>query len=154
MFLKPNVTRRAASRYGFEFEYRSKPSWDIYACLLAFAEQVRKDQRALQPKDMIDMQSFIWVQGSDEVPPDIVAGVRKDGRDDNILVDYLRNNRTNASVCAYSARARGSATVSMPVRWTELTPALKPSAFTVLTVPEYLKRRVARGATTGGRNSA
>jgi hypothetical protein len=66
MFLKPNVTRRAASRYGFEFDYRSKPSWDIYACLLAFAEQVRKDQRALHPKDMIDLQSFIWVQGSDE----------------------------------------------------------------------------------------
>ena len=66
MFLKPNVTRRAASRYGFEFDYRSKPSWDIYACLLAFAEQVRTDQRALHPKDMIDLQSFIWVQGSDE----------------------------------------------------------------------------------------
>lgn len=66
MFLKPNVTRRAANMYGFEFDYRSHPSWDIYACLLAFAEQVRKDQRALRPRDMIDLQSFIWVQGSDE----------------------------------------------------------------------------------------
>jgi hypothetical protein len=66
MFLKPNVTRRAANRYGFRFDYRSKPSWDIYACLLAFAERVRRDQRALRPKDMIDLQSFIWVQGSDE----------------------------------------------------------------------------------------
>jgi hypothetical protein len=66
MFLKPNVTRRAAGKYGFDFEYRSRPSWDTYACLLAFAEQVRKDQRALRPRDMIDLQSFIWVQGSDE----------------------------------------------------------------------------------------
>ncbi len=66
MFLKPNVTRRAADMYGFEFLYRSKPNWDTYACLLAFAEQVRKDQRALRPRDMIDLQSFIWVQGSDE----------------------------------------------------------------------------------------
>ena len=66
MFLKPNVTRRAANTYGFEFEYRSKPTWDVYACLLAFAEQVRKHQRALRPRDMIDLQSFIWVQGSDE----------------------------------------------------------------------------------------
>ena len=33
---------------------------------LAFAEQVRTDQRALRPKDTIDLQSFIWVQGSDE----------------------------------------------------------------------------------------
>jgi hypothetical protein len=33
---------------------------------LRFAEQVRKDQRSLRPRDMIDLQSFIWVQGSDE----------------------------------------------------------------------------------------
>jgi hypothetical protein len=66
MFLKPNVTRRAANVYGFEFHYRSKPDWEIYSCLLKFAEQVRRDQRALRPRDMIDLQSFIWVQGSDE----------------------------------------------------------------------------------------
>jgi hypothetical protein len=66
MFLKPNVTRRAAKMYGFDFVYQSKPNWDTYSCLLAFAERVRKDQRALRPRDMIDLQSFIWVQGSDE----------------------------------------------------------------------------------------
>ena len=66
MFLKPNVTRRAANMYGFEFVYRSRPDWDVYSCLLAFAEQVRTDQRSLRPRDMIDLQSFIWVQGSDE----------------------------------------------------------------------------------------
>jgi hypothetical protein len=32
----------------------------------AFAEAVRRDQRELKPRDMIDLQSFIWVQGSDE----------------------------------------------------------------------------------------
>ena len=31
-----------------------------------FAERVRSDQRDLEPRDMIDLQSFIWVQGSDE----------------------------------------------------------------------------------------
>ena len=66
MFLKPNVTRRAATSYGFDFVYLSKPNWNTYACLLAFASQVRKDQRRLGPRDMIDLQSFIWVQGSDE----------------------------------------------------------------------------------------
>ena len=66
IFLKPNVTRRAANMYGFDFEYRSKPGWETYACLIEFAKQVRKDQRALRPRDMIDLQSFIWVQGSDE----------------------------------------------------------------------------------------
>ena len=66
VFLKPNVTRVAAKNYGFDFEYASKPSWPTYASLLAFAQTVMRDQRDLAPKDLIDAQSFIWVQGSDE----------------------------------------------------------------------------------------
>jgi hypothetical protein len=66
IFLKPNVTRAAAKQYGFEFEYESRPNWGTYASLLAFAGAVRRDQRDLRPRDMIDLQSFIWVQGSDE----------------------------------------------------------------------------------------
>jgi hypothetical protein len=66
IFLKPNVTRRAAHQYGFPFAYASRPNWETYASLLAFAEKVRTDQRDLRPRDMIDLQSFIWVQGSDE----------------------------------------------------------------------------------------
>jgi hypothetical protein len=66
IFLKPNVTRRAASRYGFAFEYQSRPSWSIYQSLHKFAETIRQDLRDLKPQDMIDLQSFIWVQGSDE----------------------------------------------------------------------------------------
>lgn len=66
MFLKPNVTRVAARNYGFDFRYASKPSWHVYANLLEFAGVVRRDLRDLRPRDMIDIQSFIWVQGSDE----------------------------------------------------------------------------------------
>lgn len=66
IFLKPNVTRIAAREYGFEFEYHSRPQWTTYASLLAFANRVRDDVRDLKPRDMIDIQSFIWVQGSDE----------------------------------------------------------------------------------------
>jgi hypothetical protein len=66
IFLKPNVTRVAAREYGFDFTYQSRPNWDTYASLLAFADTVRRDQRDLRPRDMIDLQSFIWVQGSDE----------------------------------------------------------------------------------------
>ena len=65
-FLKPNVTRIAAREYGFDFTYQSRPNWDTYQSLLAFAETVRGDVRDLRPRDMIDLQSFIWVQGSDE----------------------------------------------------------------------------------------
>jgi hypothetical protein len=66
VFLKPNVTRRAAREYGFDFEYRSRPNWATYQSLLAFAAQVRRDQADLKPRDMIDLQSFVWVLGSDE----------------------------------------------------------------------------------------
>lgn len=65
-FLKPMVTRRAAEEYGFPFEYRSRPNWDTYANLLQFAETVRRDTRDLHPQDMMDIQGFLWVQGSDE----------------------------------------------------------------------------------------
>jgi hypothetical protein len=66
VFLKPNVTRIAAREYGVDFAYASRPNWNTYASLLDFAERVRRDQRDLAPRDMIDAQSFIWVQGSDE----------------------------------------------------------------------------------------
>lgn len=67
-FLKPNVTRRAAQAYGFDFRYESKPTWETYSHLLDFAEAVRSDLRDLRPREMIDIQSFLWIQGSDEYP--------------------------------------------------------------------------------------
>lgn len=66
MFLKPNVTRIAARAYGFDFDYQSRPAWQTYESLLNFARQVRRDMAKLAPQDMIDIQSFIWVQGSSE----------------------------------------------------------------------------------------
>lgn len=66
IFLKPKVTRRAAAEYGFDFGYKSRPNWETYVSLLDFAETIRNDAADLDPKDMIDLQSFIWVQGSDE----------------------------------------------------------------------------------------
>lgn len=66
VFLKPNVTRVAAREYGFVFDYESRPNWKTYVSLLDFASRVIRDQRDLGPRDMIDAQSFIWVQGSDE----------------------------------------------------------------------------------------
>ncbi|HEX8566234.1 MAG TPA: hypothetical protein VF648_11240 [Pyrinomonadaceae bacterium] len=66
IFLKPKVTQAAARAYGFDFQYRSKLSWETYASLLEFAETIKRDSADLKPRDMIDVQSFIWVLGSDE----------------------------------------------------------------------------------------
>jgi hypothetical protein len=68
LFLKPMVTRAAARAYGFDLGYSSRPNWSTYRSLLEFAALVRRDQRALRPRDLIDIQSFLWVQGSDEYP--------------------------------------------------------------------------------------
>ncbi len=65
-FLKPNVTRRAFASYGVAFDYQSKPDWDVYAQLLARVRDVKRDLSDLHPRDLIDIQSFLWVLGSDE----------------------------------------------------------------------------------------
>ncbi len=69
LFLKPRVTRRAARTYGFDFGYRPEPSWPVYQGLLTFGAIIRRDldrRPVFRARDMIDVQSFIWVQGSEE----------------------------------------------------------------------------------------
>lgn len=39
---------------------------EIYAGFLDLAQALRRGVTGLRPRDMIDIQSFIWVQGSDE----------------------------------------------------------------------------------------
>jgi bifunctional non-homologous end joining protein LigD len=59
-------------------------------------------------------------------------------RERKILIDYLRNNRTNTSISAYSPRARPGARVSVPLDWSELNS--KPDRWTLLTVARRLDR--------------
>jgi hypothetical protein len=66
VFLKPNAMRAAARHYGMAFLYKPQPSWVSYRSFLTFARSVRRDLRDMQPRDMIDIQSFLWVLGSDE----------------------------------------------------------------------------------------
>ena len=67
-FLKPTVTRSALEEVGIDFAYVSRPNADTYLELLDAAKQVRSELADLRPRDMIDIQSFLWVQGSDEYP--------------------------------------------------------------------------------------
>jgi bifunctional non-homologous end joining protein LigD len=62
----------------------------------------------------------------------------KAGRERKILIDFMRNNRTNTSVSAFSPRARPGAMASMPLDWPELSGG--PERWTLLTVPGRLKR--------------
>lgn len=66
IFLKPTVTRVAAAEYGFDFHYKSPPSIETYNSFQEFTNLLQNDLKDLQPKDLIDIQSFIWVLGSAE----------------------------------------------------------------------------------------
>jgi bifunctional non-homologous end joining protein LigD len=70
-------------------------------------------------------------------PQTFTTAFARAGRRQRVLLDYLRNNRTNTSIAAYSTRARTGAPVSVPVAWTELTPRLRPE---LLTVPAVIAR--------------
>jgi hypothetical protein len=65
-FLKPVAMQRAARAYGFDLAYSSTPNWDTYASFLELCRTVKRDLADLGPRDQIDVQSFLWVQGSDE----------------------------------------------------------------------------------------
>src|SRR5205823_5220748 len=64
LFLKPNVTKEAARRFGFQLNYRPGPNWLTYSRLLEFAGLLKDDLADWQPRDMIDIHSFIWVTNS------------------------------------------------------------------------------------------
>ena len=68
IFLKPMVTRRAASRWDCAFHYVSHPGGHPYAAYLKLARVVRTNLADWKQRDLIDIQSFLWVQGSDEYP--------------------------------------------------------------------------------------
>jgi bifunctional non-homologous end joining protein LigD len=74
-------------------------------------------------------------------PAGFTTNFSKRGRERQILIDYMRNNRTNTSIAAFSTRARPGAPVSMPLSWTDLTPRLDPASFTVLTAAARVSKQ-------------
>ena len=65
MFLKPTVTQKAAELCGFEISYKPVLNWKTYERVLAFSKWLFDELKArgLKPRDMIDLQSFIWCIG-------------------------------------------------------------------------------------------
>jgi bifunctional non-homologous end joining protein LigD len=76
-----------------------------------------------------------------ESPRLFTTAIPKKGRERKILVDYLRNNRTNTSVAAFSTRARPTAPVSVPLAWDEVGPRLRSNRFTLRNVERRLAGR-------------
>lgn len=61
MFFKPKLTTQAAEVLGFNLNYDPNPNWLTYRRLLKMAEIYRKKLAALKPRDLIDVQSFLFI---------------------------------------------------------------------------------------------
>ncbi len=60
MFVKPTVTQKAAELSAFEINYRPELNWLTYESVLKFSNYLRSELAELKPRDMIDVQSFMW----------------------------------------------------------------------------------------------
>ena len=66
MFLKPEKTGLFADRIGHEFAYQYRPELnpEVYASLVDLATTTRAKTGHLGPRDLLDVQSFVWVVGT------------------------------------------------------------------------------------------
>ncbi len=60
MFVKPTITQHAADLSRFEICYSPQVNWKTYKLILNFSEYLRTALVELEPRDMIDIQSFMW----------------------------------------------------------------------------------------------
>jgi bifunctional non-homologous end joining protein LigD len=93
-------------------------SWDaVHAFSRAFAEEMVKAE-----------------------PSRYLSEASKAERSGKIFIDWLRNAYSATAVAPYSTRARPGAPVSTPLSWDELAAGVSPGDFTLLTVPERLRK--------------
>jgi DNA ligase D len=100
---------------GLHVYVRIRPDWgfgDVRRAALAFAREV--ERRAPD-----DVTTTWW---------------RKDRDPASLFVDYNQNARDHTIASAYSVRGVPTATVSTPIRWSEV-PDVDPREFTIRTVP-------------------
>lgn len=60
MFIKPTITQHVAELCGYEINYQPKLNWLTYKSVLNFSIYLKSELTDLEPRDMIDVQSFIW----------------------------------------------------------------------------------------------
>ena len=59
-FIKPKNSQNAARICAFDIKYSPKLSWLTYKQMLRFSDYLKSELAALEPRDNIDVQSFMW----------------------------------------------------------------------------------------------
>lgn len=73
--------------------------------------------------------------------PQTTSVERSPARRKNLVyIDFLQNRRAQTLAAPYCVRPWPGATVSTPLRWSEVNAALSPAAFTITTIPQRLKK--------------
>ncbi len=60
MFVKPTITEYSSELCGFEINYKPQLNWLTYKSVLDFSNYLFSELSELKPRDMIDVQSFMW----------------------------------------------------------------------------------------------
>ena len=60
MFVKPEMLKRSLEISQYPLEYEPTPSYDQYRQILDFSQWLKTRIAELEPRDMIDVHSFMW----------------------------------------------------------------------------------------------
>jgi hypothetical protein len=73
--LKPVVTQPAAELSAFDINFRPDLNWQTFKSVLDFSEYLKSELKDLKPRDMIDIQSFMWCLGTNKKPVDLPSAI-------------------------------------------------------------------------------
>lgn len=60
MFVKPTIAQHSSELCGFEINYKPQLNWLTYKSMLGFSDYLFNELAELKPRDMTDVQSFMW----------------------------------------------------------------------------------------------
>lgn len=61
IFLKPKAAEKLANTMAFDLQYKSTPNWKTYSRLLEMMSVWKNQIAVLEPRDMFDAQSFMFI---------------------------------------------------------------------------------------------
>jgi bifunctional non-homologous end joining protein LigD len=124
--------RRMLEELRLESRPKTSGQTGMHICLPLGASYSYRQARALAEGLMRALNRRLPELTSVELHPE-----RRQGR---VYLDFLQNHKGKTMAAPYTVRPVAGATVSTPLDWSELTPDLDPSAFTLVTAPGRFRR--------------